>query len=166
MNCGNYPQPPQWFDKLFSVEITVKLVPAADIRELRHALLRADLPLSESHFPCDDDPITGAFGAFAENKLVGTATLLREDCPWRTDLSPGWRLRGMAVVPELRSIGIGERLLDAVIAYAQTHNAVVVWCNARLPARNFYLRAGFHEHGEIFPLPGIGPHIRMWRIVN
>ena len=42
-------------------------------------------------------------------------------------------------------------------------DGVRVFCNARVPARSFYERAGFHACSEVFELPPIGPHLVMER---
>ena len=39
--------------------------------------------------------------------------------------------------------------------------ATRVWCNARMPARSLYERAGFKAISEEFDLPPIGPHLVM-----
>jgi predicted GNAT family N-acyltransferase len=56
-----------------------------------------------------------------------------------------------------------------VLGYAIGHVAKqgggVLWCQARVPARRFYERAGFVPAGAEWLEPQIGPHIAMWREV-
>jgi predicted GNAT family N-acyltransferase len=52
-------------------------------------------------------------------------------------------------------------VLAAALAHARAHGAELVWCNARVPARAFYERAGFAVHGDEWEDPDIGPHVAM-----
>jgi len=72
----------------------------------------------------------------------------------------------MATRPEGRGQGLGRAVLDALLAHVAEHGGGVVWCNARTAAVTLYRRAGFTVHGEEFVVPGIGPHLRMWRTVQ
>jgi predicted GNAT family N-acyltransferase len=72
----------------------------------------------------------------------------------------------MATSEELRGLGIGARVLDAVLAHVASHGGGLLWCNARVPAVPFYSRAGLTTHGEPWMDPDIGPHVAMWRQVE
>lgn len=65
------------------------------------------------------------------------------------------QLRGMATDPSAQGQGLGSVLLRAVQASGP------LWCNARLRARPFYARAGWHPIGEVFEIAKVGPHQRM-----
>jgi ribosomal protein S18 acetylase RimI-like enzyme len=69
----------------------------------------------------------------------------------------------MATVPAARGRGAGTAVLDALIAHASARGASRIWCNARLPARSLYERAGLGVVSERFELPEIGPHYVMER---
>ncbi len=71
----------------------------------------------------------------------------------------------MATAPDWRGRGLGTAVLDALIDHAAAHGGGLVWCNARVPARRLYERAGLVARGAVFDIPGIGPHIQMWRTV-
>jgi hypothetical protein len=36
-----------------------------------------------------------------------------------------------------------------------------LWCNARVPAANFYRKLGWQVVSEVFEIPTAGPHVRM-----
>lgn len=63
--------------------------------------------------------------------------------------------------PSDRGRGAGGMVLDALIAHARAHGATRIWCNARVPARRSYERAGFGCVSAAFELHRIGPHVVM-----
>ena len=101
----------------------------------------------------------------SETLVKGTASVRREAPPWAPDQSDAWRLRGMATSEGHRGRGIGGEVLAAVIAHVAGHSGGLLWCNARLPAVDFYRRAGFETRGEAWEEPDIGPHVAMARVV-
>ncbi len=152
----------------------IRRVTAADVRPLRHLVLRPNQPFEQTRYPGDDHPDTVHFGAFAGDRLVGVASLYREDRPgagpeatgWRLrGMAAGWRLRGMATDPEARGRGHGRRLLSASVDHVAAAQGGELWCNARLVAVPFYRAAGFEVVGGEFDIPGIGPHYVMRRFV-
>ncbi len=68
----------------------------------------------------------------------------------------------MATSRVVRSGGIGRQVLDALIAAARSRGVRELMLHAQTSAQNFYLRAGFIPHGEVFTEAGI-PHIEMRR---
>lgn len=128
---------------------------------LRHAVLRPHQPIREMAYPGDDDPLTAHLGAVdTGGAVVGIVSLYHEPSP--ADPAPGdWRLRGMAVRPARRGIGLGTALVAAGLGAVRREGGRRVWCNARTPAVGFYERQGFTRVGEPFDLPGIGEHYVM-----
>lgn len=119
-----------------------------------------------------DDPLSSVcFAAFSDDEeVVGTSQVMLEDPPFGAtdigvEITPAWRLRGMATREDLRGAGLGTALLDRVIDYVAGQGAAVLWCNARLAAVNLYLRAGLRTYGDPWQERNIGPHIVMWRPV-
>ena len=155
----------------------VELVDAQVVRPLRRAVLRPQLPAGQSEYPADDDPqsahvavrLTGhlvearADARGAEVLAVGTVLL--GPPPWEPRRVDGWRVRGMATRPDARGRGLGGLVLRALLDHVAAHEGGLVWCNARVPALGLYGRAGFVARGDVFDMPGIGPHMCMWRIV-
>ncbi|MHB8680598.1 MAG: GNAT family N-acetyltransferase [Acidimicrobiales bacterium] len=148
-------------------------VSAAAVRPLRAAVLRPDRPVDESVFPGDDDPrarhlalrLGGAGG-----DIVAVGSLLPDAPPWLGGDAPGsggdgppWRIRGMATHPDHRGRGHGARVLAALLEAVAATGGGLVWCNARITATSLYRRADFEEIGEVFEVPGIGPHQAMQR---
>jgi GNAT superfamily N-acetyltransferase len=153
------------------VEFRIDQVPATATWPLRQAVLRPHQTVEEMGLPEDDDPLTAAFVAVDDHgEIVGTARVAPSDAPASiegrapTD-SPVWRLRGMATRQDLRHQGIGGAVLNRTMAYVANHGGGLLWCSARVPAVNFYLRAGFTSHGQPWEEPDIGPHQLMWRTV-
>ncbi|MBX6389292.1 MAG: GNAT family N-acetyltransferase [Frankia sp.] len=128
---------------------------------LRQRVLRPWQRPEETRLPGDDAPDSAHFVALgAGGQVVGTVTVLREDAPWG---EPGWRLRAMAIDEAVRRLGIGSRLVAAVVDHASAQGGRLLWCNARQVAIPFYERAGFRPWGEPWDEPRIGRHIVMWR---
>lgn len=72
------------------------------------------------------------------------------------------RIGRMATSRLVRNSGVGGQVLDALIAAARSSGARELMLHAQTSAQNFYLRAGFLPHGEVFEEAGI-PHIEMRR---
>jgi GNAT superfamily N-acetyltransferase len=135
--------------------------------DLRGRVLRPGAPPDRVRWAADGLPGTAAFAATdADGAVVGTALVYPEPCPWQPDRAGAWRLRGMATDEARRSAGIGTAVLAAVVAHVTRAHGSLVWCNARVPARRFYERAGFMAHGDEWVDPEIGPHVAMWRPID
>jgi predicted GNAT family N-acyltransferase/acyl-CoA thioesterase FadM len=72
------------------------------------------------------------------------------------------RIGRMATSRLVRNSGVGRQVLDALIAAARSSGARELMLHAQTSAQNFYLRAGFLPHGEVFEEAGIA-HIEMRR---
>lgn len=146
--------------------VSVSRVPPAITYPLRQQVLRPDSPPERVHLAVDDSPDTASFAArAADGRVVGTAIVFPEPCPWLPDHQGAWRLRGMATDPAYRNAGVGRRVLGTLLDHVAAHGGTLVWCNARVPARRFYEREGFVTHGDVWDDPEIGPHVAMWREV-
>ena len=73
----------------------------------------------------------------------------------------GWRIRGVATDEVVRGMGVGGLILDAVLEHVGAEGGGLVWANVRLTAQAFYESRGFAVVGEVFEVPGVGPHVRM-----
>lgn len=123
----------------------------AALHDLRLRVLRPGRPPEAAVWALDGHPDTVHLGAFQGATCVGIASVVPEE---------GWRLRGMAVEPDLQGTGVGAALVHALQErFGQVGR--VLWCNARTSAAGFYVRLGFVIEGEPFDLPGIGPHVVM-----
>ena len=138
----------------------VRSISAAQARPLRQAILRPHQPLEACIYEADDDPSSAHFGAVADGRLVGIASIYRQ----REDGSRDpfvWRLRGMATLEAVRGQGYGVALIEVCVRHAQREGGMRLWCNARTTVAGFYRGVGFREKGEEFDLPGLGPHVVM-----
>lgn len=139
----------------------IRRIAAAETRALRQAILRPHQRVDELVYPGDDSPDVAHFGAFLDGNLIGIVSAYREP-PHGEENTGAWRLRGMAVVPQMHRKGIGSLLLRASIDYVKQRGGTMIWFNARTPAILFYQAHGFQVRGEEFILPGAGPHYFMW----
>jgi GNAT superfamily N-acetyltransferase len=154
------------------VDVTIAQVDPVLTLPLRQQVLRPKLRLDEMNVFGDDGVDTGTYAAMDETgEVVCTATVRREpprpgleDLVPTEDLAKAWRLRGMATRPELRSTGIGSRVLQTCIDHVRADGGGLLWCEARVPAVGFYERAGFVTWGEPFSSHEVD-HIVMWRLV-
>jgi GNAT superfamily N-acetyltransferase len=141
-------------------QTVIRQVSAAETRPLRQVILRPHQRVEELVYPGDDSPDAAHFGAFLNGELVGIASVYHEP-PHGEANEAAWRLRGMAVVPQLHRKGIGSRLLRACIDHARQRGGKMMWFNARTPVVPFYRAHGFQVRGTEFELSGIGPHYFM-----
>jgi GNAT superfamily N-acetyltransferase len=145
------------------MDLRVEAVRGEDTHALRERVLRPGQSAGELTYAGDGHP--DAFHAAVrspagEGAIVGVATVAPEGHP--ADPRPGdWRLRGMATAPEARGRGVGAALLAACVEHARARGGRRVWCNARVTAEGFYLRAGFVPEGGRFDIPGLGEHVVM-----
>jgi GNAT superfamily N-acetyltransferase len=145
----------------------VEIRPAdlADVRELRHLVLRPHQRPEELVYEEDGAPDALHLGAYEDGDLVAIASITREPPPGSADPA-SWRVRGMATLPEARGRGIGAELLGRCVEHARRHGASLVWCNGRVGARGFYERHGFAVTRGPFDIAGIGPHVELRRVLG
>lgn len=128
---------------------------------LRQDILRAGMAAEDASFAGDREASSGHFAAYGNgpiDRIVGVASVIEEPEPD----GPGvWRLRGMAVDPAYRGMGVGVALLARVRDFVARSGGELIWCNARVSAEGFYRLAGFVTSGGPWNEPGIGPHVRM-----
>jgi GNAT superfamily N-acetyltransferase len=147
--------------------IVVELVEAQVVRPLRRTVLRPHQEAEMSRYPADDDP-RGAHVAIRltdDGEVVAVGTVLPEPPPWEPPRLDGWRIRGMATRHDVRRRGLGGLVLEALLGRVAAQGGGLAWCNARVGAQTLYAVAGFTARGQVFEIPGIGPHVQMWRTV-
>jgi phosphoribosylformimino-5-aminoimidazole carboxamide ribotide isomerase len=99
----------------------------------------------------DDDNSGIHFGAFTDEALVGIISLFQQ--------GTSFQFRKLAVLPDLQKMGIGNSLLNRVEEYVQAEAGTVIWCNARVSAIGFYLKAGYAHTGKLFSKSGFNYEI-------
>jgi predicted cupin superfamily sugar epimerase/predicted GNAT family N-acyltransferase len=137
-------------------------IAAAEVRVWRSAWLRPFQRPEELVYGGDDDPSALHLGAFQDGVLVGIASAAPGKLPGSAEARV-WRLRGVAVHPELRGHGIGHQIIERCMAHALAHGGTRLWCHGRVSAEAFYRSLGFETTGEPFEVPGTGPHYVMQR---
>lgn len=138
--------------------VQLRLACTAEVLDLRHAILRAGLPRETASFEGDAESGTRHVIATIDGLVIGCVTILRR--PWND--RPAWQLRGMAVASEMQKAGIGSKLLveiDRIVRKEKFSDQL--WCNARVPAAEFYQRHGWQIASEQFDIPTAGPHVKM-----
>jgi GNAT superfamily N-acetyltransferase len=132
---------------------------------LRQEILRPGLPAQASHYPQDDLQGTVHLAALLGDRVVGCTTLFPEDwLPGPGVAEPGWRIRGMATVPDLRGRGVGSTLVQKAQSIVLDRGGSLLWCNARTVAVDFYRTCGFEIVGEEFLAEMDIPHRKaIWR---
>lgn len=129
-------------------ELVVRDVAAGATHDLRRRVLRGGDRAADVHFPEDDRPEAFHLGAVdGRGRVVGVATWAAVP----TERRPGWRawrLRGMAVEPDLQGAGVGSLLLAAAVERLRGLGAEVAWADGRDTALAFYERHGWAVEGE------------------
>ena len=111
---------------------------------------RAALPLSwwEARLAEDSTPAEMVFGATNGSALLGVAGLALEK---REKARHKATLFGMYVPPAGRGQGVGQKLVEAVLAYARTRDGVrivqLTVTQGNRPAEVLYTRCGFVAFG-------------------
>lgn len=94
----------------------------------------------------------GSCGSHGSGPVLGTLRLLKEP-------DGGYRVGRLCVVKELRSNGLGTRLMDAVLAEVSDGDCVL---DAQTPHVGFYSGFGFAAIGDPYDWDGI-EHVPMRR---
>lgn len=135
-------------------------VRSREVRPIRGAVLRPGQAAERLVYPGDDDSSSVHLAWQDRDGLIVSAVSLFDEPVPGADAS-GWRIRGMATLPEYRSRGLGGELLKRCLAHVRGVRAGPVWCNARTSAAGYYAKHGFTQLGETFEIPDIGEHVVM-----
>ncbi len=136
----------------------LQLVHVDRIIDLRHAVLCRGRHRKHAHFVGDAETTTIHIGAIIGKHAVGCLTIL--DRPFSGE--PAWQLHGMAVDPLYQGGGIGRSLLSfAETRLRQIDTYPYVWCNACVPAIQFYEKFGWVAVSDEFVVPHTGLHRTM-----
>jgi ribosomal protein S18 acetylase RimI-like enzyme len=151
-----------------AMDLHIEKVDEAVTLELQQKVLRPHMTLDQVRAERAAQVTFGSecYAAFDSGGggVVGCGSIRLEEPPFPAE-RVGWRVRSMAVEPELRGQGIGAAVLDALVTRVADQGGGTVWCNARTPALGLYRRAGFEPVGDEFEIADIGPHVVMARIV-
>jgi len=136
--------------------IEIREISAEQTRPVRQSVLRPHQHASELVYPGDDDAESFHLGAVRDDEVLAILSMYHEPMPGSK--SSGWRIRGMASVPEVRGAGYGTKLVEAARERSWSADRSPIWCNARQSAFGFYEKLGFVMVGQLFEIEGIGTH--------
>ena len=141
--------------------VIIKKIKANETRELRHSILRPTILAEKLVYYGDEANDTLHVGAFLNGEQIGIASICQEAKP-NEENNKAWRLRGMGVKSEYRSLGVGNKLLANCMEHVKNHgDGAYIWCNARIKAINFYKENGFIIVSDVFEIEDIGLHYNM-----
>ena len=144
----------------------IKKVAAKEIRPLRNLVLRPNLPIETTYYDLDDNKDTFHLASIMANTIISIGTFYPEN-DVQLQTKNGYRLRGMATHPNYRRKSAAKKLMEKSFILLKEKKCDVLWCNARLIAVEFYKSLGFKITGEIFEIPSIGHHYKMYKsIIN
>tara|TARA_R110002072_G_scaffold150953_7_gene299952 strand:+ start:7934 stop:8395 length:462 start_codon:yes stop_codon:yes gene_type:complete len=141
----------------------IREITAAQTRPVRQRVLRPHQHPDELVYPGDDADDSFHLGAYQGNEPISTlvAILSMYRAPKPESITPAWRIRGMASIPEARGSGLGRLLVEHAREKVWAIDRAPIWCNARESAFGFYHKLGFEIEGGVFEIEGIGPHAVM-----
>lgn len=142
----------------------IKKISAENTFSVRNPVLRPNLPVETCRFEGDNLPSTSHFGFFVAEKVTGIVSVfekINEKWPNQKQI----QIRGMAVLADFQKKGIGDLLLQHVIATETENKTELIWFNARENAVPFYEKLDFHIRGTAFEIEGVGTHFLMYRFL-
>lgn len=142
--------------------LVIKEISTLETFIVRHPVLRAGKPIETCHFEGDDLATTHHFGIFDNENLVGVVTVLHNSSSLFEE-EQQFQIRGMAVLDQYQKKGFGEQLLYHAEAFIGMQSANLLWFNARESALGFYEKLGYKKTGNLFEIPGVGPHFVMFK---
>lgn len=86
------------------------------------------------------------FGVFEDNDLIAVVSLFQN--------GQDFQFRKFAVTEGYQGKGVGGKLLQYITNFAINEGGTRLWCNARISAIGFYLKAGFIQTGQLFSKNG------------
>ncbi len=118
-------------------------------------VIREAVFIQEQYIAAEDewdaeDAVAVHFIVFQQDQAIATARLLSNSSIGR-----------VAVLTTARGLGVGQRLMQAVIDYARAEQRELVKLSSQVHAIGFYQAFGFEVQGEEYLDCGI-PHINMY----
>jgi len=131
--------------------------------DFRHRWLRNGRPRETAIFDGDSSKETYHFAALSNRNILGIVSYFRKNNEHFPDDHKSYQLRSMAVDSMYRKQKIGKRILDDSLAFLQSKEIDLIWCNARQESWRFYQQYGFKSIGDYFLIPDVGQHILMYK---
>ena len=111
---------------------------------IRHLAMYPNHPYDFVKLENDFDGIH--FGIYVDHDLTGVVSLFTND-----DVG---QFRKLAVLPDLQGRGLGAQLMEYLIDFCKVQKLTKIWCNARVNAKEFYTKFGFHETDKTYTADG------------
>lgn len=111
---------------------------------LRSEILYPGREFTEMEMAEDIDGVH--FGAFIGNQLAAVVSLFQN--------AADFQFRKLAVDESFQRQGVGSALLQYITDYAAQNGGTRLWCNSRVSAIGFYLKAEFSQTGTAFSKNG------------
>jgi len=108
--------------------------------KIRHEVMYPELPFESVKLADDFDGIH--FGLYADHKLSGVVSLFHD--------GDVYQFRKLAVLANQQKAGLGTQLMQYILDFCKIQKATKLWCNARVNAKEFYYKFGFHETEKTF----------------
>lgn len=142
----------------------VKQIEAKDTYQIRHSMLRKDMPIETCYFDGDHDDNTFHLGAYKDNQLISVASFFLKNSPHFPE-EYQYQLRGMATLESFQGKGSSSALLRTAFPIIKRNHVNLLWCNARVGAVGFYEKVGFELASDIFEIENVGPHYLMKKTI-
>lgn len=140
----------------------IKEIAPEDTYNIRQKVLRPTQSIEDCKYESDVFKRSFHLGAFEDDKLISVASFLQENNPAFEEVNQ-YRLNGMATLEAYRGKEAGSKLLLEGERILKRRHARLLWCNAKFPVSNYYIRFGLREYGEVFVIDSIGPHKLMYK---
>ncbi|GGE53116.1 acetyltransferase (GNAT) family protein [Pedobacter psychrotolerans] len=108
--------------------------------KIRHEVMYPELPMDSVKLADDFEGIH--FGVYLEHKLTGVVSLFNE--------GDVYQFRKLAILSDAQKSGLGTQLMNHILDFCKIQKASKLWCNARVNAKEFYYKFGFHETEKTF----------------
>ncbi len=122
--------------------------------EVREAVFIAEQGMTEDD-PDEFDRVAFHVLARERERAVGTGRLLTAEVAPGAAAACWGRIGRMAVLPEHRGRGVGQRILAALEEEARRRGLCGIMLHAEVAARGFYERAGYEAAGAVFDEGGL-----------
>ena len=96
--------------------------------------------------------------------MVGICSFYKNSHPNILE-TPQYQLRGMAVLMPFQNKSLGKKILRHAEDFLKEKSDIIIWCNAREIAINFYKKNGYQIIGEPFHITDFGLHFAMYKVI-
>ncbi len=86
------------------------------------------------------------FGLYEHHRLTGVVSLFQN--------GREAQFRKLAVLPSAQKKGYGKLLMEYLMDFCKIQNIKKLWCNARVNAKDFYIKFGFNATDVTFSKDG------------